>query len=101
MGRHSNQRRSFSSDRTCALILPARRLLSAAGAHLPTHRQVNVGVSHAFDQQGIAELTARMDVINAFDEKYRIRDGTRVGVGAPQYGAQRGYFIGLARARFL
>ena len=44
---------------------------------------------------------ARMDVINAFDEKYRIRDGTLVGVGASQYGAQRGYFIGLARARFL
>ncbi len=47
------------------------------GAHLPTYRQVNAGLSHAFDQQGIAGLTARLDVINAFDEKYQIRDGNR------------------------
>jgi outer membrane receptor protein involved in Fe transport len=66
------------------------------GTHLPYYRQMNVGVSHAFDQQGLAGLAARLDVINVFDEKYQIRNGTGVGVGASQYGARRGYFAGLS-----
>ena len=43
-------------------------------------------------------LTARFDIINAFDEIYQIRDGTGVGVGAPQFGARRGFFVGLSKA---
>ena len=68
------------------------------GAHLPYYRQVNLGVSHAFDQQGMTGLTARLDVINAFDQKYFIRNGTGVGVGAPQFGPRRGYFAGVSMA---
>ena len=68
------------------------------GAHLPYYRQVNLGASHAFDGEGIRGLSARLDVINAFDQKYQIRNGTGVGVGAPQYGARRGYFIGVTQA---
>ena len=30
--------------------------------------------------------------------KYEIRDGTGVGVGAPQFGARRGFFVGLSKA---
>ena len=30
--------------------------------------------------------------------KYEIRDGTGVGVGAPQFGARRGFFVGLSQA---
>jgi outer membrane receptor for ferrienterochelin and colicins len=67
------------------------------GAHLPYYRQVNAGVSHAFDRQGIDGLTARLDVINVFDTKYEIRDGTGVGVGAPQYGPRRGFFVGVSK----
>jgi hypothetical protein len=37
-------------------------------------------------------------LINAFDEKYEIRDGTGVGVGAPQFGARRAIFVGLSKA---
>jgi outer membrane receptor protein involved in Fe transport len=68
------------------------------GAHLPYYYQVNLGVSHEFDQQGIAGLTVRIDVINLFDEKYEIRDGTGIGVGAPQYGPRRGIFAGVAKS---
>ncbi len=67
------------------------------GAHLPYYRQVNLGLSHDFDRDGIAGLTARFDVINAFDQKYEIRDGTGVGVGASQFGARRGYFAGVTK----
>ena len=67
------------------------------GAHLPYYRQVNLGAIHAFDAQGLKGLTARVDVINAFDQKYQIRNGTGVGVGASQYGQRRGYFVGVSQ----
>jgi len=63
---------------------------------VPGYVTVNLGVSHDFDWAG--GLTARLDVINAFDEVYEIRDGTGVGVGAPRYGARRGFFVGLSKA---
>ncbi len=68
------------------------------GAHLPYYRQVNAGLSHAFDAQGLKGFTARFDVINVFDTKYEIRDGTGVGVGAPQFGPRRGFFAGVSQA---
>jgi outer membrane receptor for ferrienterochelin and colicins len=68
------------------------------GAHLPYYRQMNLGASHAFDAQGIKGLSVRIDVINAFDQKYQIRNGTGVGVGASQYGPRRGYFVGVSQA---
>ena len=57
---------------------------------------VNLGVSHTFEFWG--GLTTRFDIINVADEVYEIRDGTGVGVGAPQFGARRGFFVGLSKA---
>jgi len=68
------------------------------GDRLPYYEQVNLGVSHDFDRQGLKGLTARFDVINALDKKYEIRDGTGIGVGAPQFGPRRGYFVGVSQA---
>ena len=65
---------------------------------MPGYVQVNVGASHTFDIDGFKGLTARFDVINLFDEKYEIRDGSGIGVGAPQWGARRGFFVGLSKA---
>jgi hypothetical protein len=60
------------------------------GAHLPYYRQVNTGVSHTFKGIGFGPaktgLTVRFDVINLFDTAYEIRNGTGIGVGAPQWG---------------
>jgi outer membrane receptor for ferrienterochelin and colicins len=64
------------------------------GDHLPYYMQVNAGISHAFSGPG---LTVRFDVINVFDEVYQIRNGTGVGVGAPQYGPRRGFFAGVSK----
>jgi outer membrane receptor for ferrienterochelin and colicins len=66
------------------------------GAHLPYYRQINVGASHTFSLGARSALTARFDVINAFDQIYQIRNGTGVGVGASQFGPRRGYFAGLS-----
>lgn len=70
------------------------------GAHLPYYRQVNLGVSHAFKTWGIGSEghypMVRFDIINAFDTVYEIRNGTGVGVGAPQFGPRRGFFVGIS-----
>jgi outer membrane receptor protein involved in Fe transport len=68
------------------------------GLAVPGYVQVNLGLSRAFELAGAKGLTARFDVINLFDEKYEIRDGSGIGVGAPQWGARRGFFVGLSKA---
>ncbi len=68
------------------------------GAHLPYYAQVNLGASHVFHLGEAGTLTARLDVINALDKRYEIRDGTGVGVGAPQFGPRRGLFFGLSKS---
>jgi outer membrane receptor for ferrienterochelin and colicins len=67
------------------------------GAHLPYYTQVNLGANHVF-HVGDGTLTARIDLINALDRRYEIRDGTGIGVGAPQFGPRRGIFFGLSKS---
>jgi len=59
---------------------------------------VNLGASHHFTDGFAKGFTIRFDVINVGDEKYEIRDGTGVGVGAPQFGARRGFFAGISHS---
>ena len=59
---------------------------------------VNLGISRDFTLADVKGITARVDVLNVFDEVYTIRDGTGVGVGAPQFGTRRGVFFGLSKA---
>jgi outer membrane receptor protein involved in Fe transport len=68
------------------------------GAHLPYYTQVNAGLTHVFEIIGARRLTTRLDLINALDKVYEIRNGTGVGVGAPQFGPRRGFFVGLSLA---
>ncbi|HEY6926506.1 MAG TPA: TonB-dependent receptor [Steroidobacteraceae bacterium] len=69
------------------------------GAHLPYYRQVNLGVSHTFTGWGGGggknAPTVRLDVINLFDTGYQIRNGTGIGVGAPQWGPRRAFYGGI------
>jgi outer membrane receptor protein involved in Fe transport len=68
------------------------------GGHVPPYTTVNFGLVQDLGFAAWNGLTARLDVINAFDEPYEIRDGSGVGVGAPQFGARRGFFVGLSQA---
>lgn len=65
------------------------------GAKLAPYAQVNLTAS-----QHLAgpNLDLRFDVINLLDHVYEIRDGTGVGVGAPQFGPRRGVFVGVSKA---
>ena len=51
-------------------------------------------MSHAFGS-GQRPLTARFDVINLLDKAYEIRNGTGIGVFAPQWGQRRSLYGGL------
>lgn len=68
--------------------------------HLPYYRQMNVGLVQKLPALGLHagkdRPSLRFDITNVFDTVYQIRNGTGVGVGAPQYGARRGYFAGIS-----
>ena len=68
--------------------------------HVPAYTQVNAGVSNEFKWSDIPSakpVTIRFDVVNVFDHIYEIRDGSGIGVFAPQFGPRRGYFVGLSQ----
>ena len=44
----------------------------------------------------VGNVEGRLAVINVFDRSYLLRDGSGVGVGAPQYGARRTLYAGLS-----
>ena len=68
------------------------------GGHVPGYVEVNFSLSHAFETAALGKFSLRFDIVNAFDHQYEIRDGTGVGVGAPQFGARRGFFGGLTKS---
>jgi len=66
--------------------------------HLPSYTQVNAGVSREFLFPGWTKpTTLRFDVVNLFDKIYEIRDGSGIGVFAPQFGPRRGFFVGISQ----
>jgi outer membrane receptor protein involved in Fe transport len=68
------------------------------GEKLPSYAQVNLGLAQDIEGSGpLSGVTIRFDVINLFDAGYEIRDGTGVGVGAPQFGQRRGFYSGFSK----
>jgi outer membrane receptor protein involved in Fe transport len=66
--------------------------------HVPSYTQVNVGVSHDFNIVAANKPTTfRFDIVNLFDKIYEIRDGSGIGVFAPQFGPRRGFFAGITQ----
>jgi outer membrane receptor protein involved in Fe transport len=65
---------------------------------VPPYTQVNVGIAREFLLPNDPKpVTVRLDVVNLLDTVYLIRDGTGIGVFAPQYGPRRGVFLGLSK----
>ena len=68
------------------------------GGSLPGYWVFNGGLAQNFTGRGVLNgVTIRADVLNLVDKKYQIRSGTGVGVGAPQWGQRRGFFIGVSK----
>ncbi len=67
------------------------------GHSLPDYHQVNLSIVQKLDTGVWKGAELRLDVINLLDEIYEIRDGTGVGVGAPQFGPRRTILAGLTQ----
>ena len=65
---------------------------------MPPYAVVNIGVSHDFKwSPDVKPITVRFDVVNLFDKIYELRDGSGIGVFAPQFGARRGFYVGISQ----
>jgi outer membrane receptor protein involved in Fe transport len=65
---------------------------------LPSYTQANVGLSREFLAPGFTKpTTVRFDIVNLFDTIYEIRDGSGIGVFAPQFGPRRGFYVGISQ----
>ena len=62
------------------------------GGTVPSALTVNVGIEQGFKFSAKRTFSLRLDVVNVADKIYELRDGSSVGVNAPQYGARRGFF---------
>ena len=76
--------------------------LRAAGAvpngrALPGYYAVNLSAVETLKTAWLRGTEFRLDVLNAMDRKYEIRDGTGVGVGAPQFGLRRTILVGATQ----
>ena len=66
--------------------------------HTTAYAVVNAGVAQDFRwSPAYKPATVRFDVVNLFDQVYELRDGSGIGVFAPQYGARRGYYVGISQ----
>ena len=64
---------------------------------LPTYATVNLSATQKLPIQGTRGTQIRLDAINLFDHVYELRDGTGVGVGAPQFGQRRTFLVTLSQ----
>jgi outer membrane receptor protein involved in Fe transport len=65
--------------------------------HLPAYAVFNASVEQKLNLFPHDETAFRFSVVNLFDTAYELRDGTGIGVGAPQWGARRGVFGALVQ----
>jgi outer membrane receptor protein involved in Fe transport len=67
------------------------------GEQLPSYVQVNLTASHRFEDVPGGPYIVRVDIINVADKLIELRNGTGVGVFAPQFGPRRGVFGGITK----
>ncbi|MFZ0421497.1 MAG: TonB-dependent receptor [Xanthobacteraceae bacterium] len=66
--------------------------------HTTPYAVINAGIAQDFRwSSDYKPATVRIDVVNLFDQVYELRDGSGIGVFAPQFGARRGYYVGISQ----
>jgi outer membrane receptor protein involved in Fe transport len=63
--------------------------------HLKPYGVLNASIEQKLDLIPHDQTAVRLSITNLFDSEYELRDGTGIGVGAPQYGARRGVFVAV------
>jgi len=67
------------------------------GASLPAYFQLDLNLAHDFAFARFGPLHAQLALINVLDRTYELRDGSGIGVGAPQFGPRRGVYLSLQK----
>jgi outer membrane receptor protein involved in Fe transport len=71
----------------------------ANSEHLPGNLQINVSATRTLDLgAGLGKVEARLAVLNLFDRVNALRDGSGIGVGAPQFATRRALYLSLDKA---
>ncbi|KQX96317.1 TonB-dependent receptor [Rhodanobacter sp. Root480] len=67
------------------------------GASLPAYFQLNLNVAHDFMLGDSGKLHTQLALLNALDRSYALRDGSGIGVGAPQFAPRRGVYLSVQK----
>lgn len=59
---------------------------------VPSYGTLNLSLQRNLRIPKIGAFKVRFDVVNLLDHIYELRDGSGVGVGAPQFGQRRGFY---------
>jgi outer membrane receptor protein involved in Fe transport len=66
--------------------------------HLPSYTVFNAAVARTLQLgAGVGALDLRLAVQNVFDRVYQLRDGSGIGVGAPQFGLRRAFYATIGK----
>jgi hypothetical protein len=79
-------------------------LLYGSGLHrafantktVPSYATANLSLQRSLRIPKIGAFKVRFDVVNLLDHIYELRDGSGIGVGAPQFGQRRGFYGTIA-----
>ncbi|MGF6726055.1 outer membrane receptor protein involved in Fe transport [Paraburkholderia sp. GAS41] len=93
-GAYDLGRTTFTAD---AIVGSGLRSGFANTDKLPWYGQLNLAVIQHFDVSIVGKFDARLVLINAINSVYELRDGSGIGVEAPQYGPQRAIYAGLTK----
>jgi outer membrane receptor protein involved in Fe transport len=69
----------------------------ANSEHLPSYFTFNVSAQRTFKVGSLGPVDVRVAALNLLDKTYELRDGSGIGVGAPQFGARRGVYVSLTK----
>jgi outer membrane receptor protein involved in Fe transport len=59
---------------------------------LPAYETINLSLQRRIKITDKTSVVVRFDVVNLLDKIYELRDGSGIGVGAPQFGQRRGFY---------
>ena len=97
LGRDGDHPTRLSADLVAGSGLRAGTPAVPNGAELPGYGVINVAAVQVARLLPIGATSLRLDALNLLDRRYVIRDGSGVGVGAPQFGLRRAILAGLTQ----
>jgi outer membrane receptor protein involved in Fe transport len=63
----------------------------------PPYAVLNLSAAQKLPIKGTRGAILRLDLLNALDASYQLRDGSGVGVGAPQFGLRRTFLVSMTQ----